>query len=161
MKLRPTIFLSGVSSEFGSFRDAVEVEVQKKGCFAENQSSFGIDYRAVEEMLRRRISDADAVIHLVGFRFGAEPKDRPADKPRRSYTQMEYDIARELEKPVYVFMSSDAVVRDTPNTDEQLEDADLAALQFAYRQMLQNADDLFYLFGNKVELCQLVASISI
>jgi hypothetical protein len=34
MKLRPTIFLSGVSIEFGSFRDAVEVEVQKKDCFA-------------------------------------------------------------------------------------------------------------------------------
>jgi len=71
MKLRPTIFLSGVSSEFASFRDAVEVEVQKKGCFADNQSSFGVDYRTVEEMLRRRISDADAVIHIVGYRFGA------------------------------------------------------------------------------------------
>jgi len=76
MKLRPTIFLSGVSSEFASFRDAVEVEVQKKGCFADNQSSFGVDYRTVEEMLLRRISDADAVIHIVGFRFGAEPKDQ-------------------------------------------------------------------------------------
>src|ERR1041385_3332545 len=118
MKLRPTIFLSGVSSEFGSFRDAVEVEVQKKGCFAENQSSFGADYRTIEEMLRRRISDADAVIHIVGFRFGFEPKDRPADKPRRSYTQMEYHIARELEKPIYVFLSSDALVCDTPGPEE-------------------------------------------
>src|SRR4029078_4684811 len=112
MKLRPTIFLSGVSSEFGSFRDAVELEVQMKGCFAENQSSFSVDYRTVEEMLRRRISDADAVIHIVGFRFGAEPADRPADMPRRSYTQMEYDVARELGKPVFVFLSSDATVRD-------------------------------------------------
>src|SRR5215216_6335310 len=123
MKLRPTIVLSGVSSEFGSFRDAVEVEIQKKGCFAENQSSFGVDYRTVEEMLRRKLQDADAVIHIVGFRYGAEPKDRPAGKPRRSYTQMEYDIARELEKPIYVFLSSDAAVRDTPSADEQPEDA--------------------------------------
>jgi hypothetical protein len=29
MKLRPTIFLSGVSSEFASFRDAVEIEIVK------------------------------------------------------------------------------------------------------------------------------------
>jgi len=133
MKLRPTIFLSGVSSEFGSFREAVEVEVQKKGCFAENQSSFGVDYRTVEEMLRRRINDANAVIHIVGFRFGAEPKDRPADKPRRSYTQMEYDIARELEKPLYVFLSSDATIADASGTD----DAEATALQLAHRQAIQ------------------------
>ena len=35
MKSRPTIFLSGVSHEFGSFRDAVENEIEMKGCFAE------------------------------------------------------------------------------------------------------------------------------
>src|ERR1041385_2261424 len=112
MKLRPTIFLSGVSNEFASFRDAVEVEVQRKGCFADNQSSFGVDYHTVEEMVRRRLHDADAVIHIVGFRYGGEPKDRPAGKPRRSYTQMEYDIARELEKPVYVILSADAAICD-------------------------------------------------
>src|ERR1043166_653745 len=134
MKLRPTIFLSGVSSEFGSFRDTVEVEVQKKGCFAENQSSFGVDYHTVEEMLRRRITDADAVIHIVGFRFGAEPRDRPADRPRRSYTQMEYDIAREVDKSVYVFLSSDATVVDTVGKD----DAEATALQLAHRQAIQN-----------------------
>ena len=155
MKLRPTIFLSGVSTEFGSFRDAVEVEVQKKGCFAENQSSFGVDYRSVEEMLRRRISDADAVIHIVGFRFGAEPKDRPADQPRRSYTQMEYDIARELEKSVYVFLSSDATVADALGTD----DAEATALQLAHRQAIQDDKPLYYFFKDKAELCKLAGEI--
>ena len=38
MKSRTTIFLSGVSHELGSFRDAVETEIQKKGCFPENSS---------------------------------------------------------------------------------------------------------------------------
>lgn len=155
MKLRPTIFLSGVSSEFGSFRDAVEVEVQKKGCFAENQSSFGVDYHTVEEMLRRRINDADAVIHIVGFRFGAEPKDRPADKPRRSYTQMELDIARELEKPVYVFLSSDATIADALDTD----DAETSALQLAHRHMIEDTNSLFYFFNDKAELCKLAGEI--
>src|SRR6185369_1390123 len=132
MKLRPTIFLSGVSSEFASFRDAVETEVQKKDCFPLNQPSFGVDYRTIEEILRRNIGEADAVIHIVGFRFGFEPKDRPPDKPRRSYTQMEYDIARELNKPVYVFLSADATVRDT-NPGEQPDDAEAIQLQLAHR----------------------------
>jgi hypothetical protein len=32
MKTRPTIFISGVSHEFGSFRDVVEKEIEMKGC---------------------------------------------------------------------------------------------------------------------------------
>lgn len=157
MKLRPTIFLSGVSSEFASFREAVEVEVQKKGCFAENQSSFGVDYRTVEEMLRRRIGDADAVIHIVGFRFGFEPKDRPDGKPRRSYTQMEYDIARELEKPVYVFLSSDASVCDAAGE----EDPEVTALQLAHRQAIKSTNNLRYTFKDKDELRHLAAEIDV
>jgi hypothetical protein len=46
MKSRPTLFLSGVSHEFGSFRDAVENEIEMKGCFAENQP----DYRTAGEI---------------------------------------------------------------------------------------------------------------
>jgi hypothetical protein len=94
MKTRPTIFISGVSHEFGSFRDAMENEIEMKGCFAENQPGFSPDYRTVEEMLRRRLHDSGAVIHIVGFRFGAEANQRPAGALRRSYTQMEFDIAR-------------------------------------------------------------------
>ena len=161
MKLRPTIFLSGVSSEFRSFRDAVEIEVQKKDCFPLNQSSFGVDYRTIEEILRRNIGDADAVIHIVGFRFGFEPKDRPPDKPRRSYTQMEYDIARELEKPIYVFLASDAAVRDTPPADEVPEDAEATALQFAHRETIKSTNNLRYSFKDKDELCHLAAEIDV
>ncbi|HXF39331.1 MAG TPA: hypothetical protein VN687_06430 [Blastocatellia bacterium] len=44
MKLRPTIFISGVSHEFGFFRDAVENEVEMKGCFADQ--AIAEDYTA-------------------------------------------------------------------------------------------------------------------
>lgn len=159
MKSRTTIFLSGVSHELGSFRDAVETEIQRKGCFAENQPSFAPDYRTVEEMLRRRLHDSDAVIHIVGFRFGAEPKQRPSGVARRSYTQMEFDIAREMRKPVYVFLSSDASLRDAPSPDEKPEDQDVSALQLAHRGDVQGADHLYYFFKDKAELCRLVAGI--
>ena len=158
MKLRPTIFLSGVSSGFASFRDAVETEVQKKGCFPLNQPSFGVDYRTIEEILRRNIGEADAVIHIVGFRFGFEPRDRPSDKPRRSYTQMEYDIARELNKPVYVFLSADASVRDA-NPGEQPEDAEAVQLQLDHRQCLEQSNNIRYSFQAKTDLCLRAANI--
>ena len=159
MKPRTTIFLSGVSHEFGSFRDAVEVEIQKKGCFADNQPGFAPDYCTVEEMLRRRLYDCDAVIQVVGFRFGAEPNQRPASVPRRSYTQMEFDIAREMQKPVYVFLSNDASLRDPPKPDEAPEHADLVALQLAHRQPVQGTNHLYYFFKDKAELCRLAAEI--
>jgi tetratricopeptide (TPR) repeat protein len=160
MKPRPTIFLSGVSSEFASFREAVEVEIQKKGCFVENQSSFATDYRTVEAMLRQKLSEADAVIHIVGFRYGAEPKQRPAEAPRRSYTQMEFDIAREFDKPVYVCLSENAGVRDAANPDETPEDAELSTLQAAHRDAVRASDHLYYGFKDKEELCRLAAAIS-
>lgn len=159
MKPRPTIFLGGVSHEFGYFRDAVETEIQKKGCFAENQTSFAPDYRTVEEMLRRKLQDADAVIHIVGFRFGAEPNERPLDRPRRSYTQMEFDIAREMQKPLYVFLSRDASIRDAPKPEEQPEDAETTALQLAHRDNVQKSNHLYYFFKDKAELCKLAAEI--
>ena len=159
MKPRTTIFLSGVSHEFGSFRDAVEVEIQKKGCFADNQPGFAPDSRTVEEMLRHRLCDCDAVIHVVGFRFGAEPNPRPASVPRRSYTQMEFDIAREMQKPVYVFLSNDASLRDPPKPDEAPEHADLVALQLAHRQAVQGTNHLYYFFKDKAELCMRAAEI--
>jgi len=159
MKTRPTIFISGVSHEFGSFRDAVENEIEMKGCFAENQPGFPPDYRTVEEMLRPRLHDSDAVIHIVGFRYGSEPNQRPADALRRSYTQMEFDIARELQKPVYVFLSADAAVRQPPTPNEQPEDAELASLQLAHRDAAQQTNHLYYFFKNQAELCKLVAEI--
>ncbi len=158
MKLRPTIFLSGVSSEFASFRDAAEIEIQKKDCFPLNQPSFETDYRTIEEILRRKIGEADAVIHLVGFRFGFEPKDQPPEKPRRSYTQLEYDIARELNKPVFVFLSADASVRDA-NPGEQPEDAEAVQLQLAHRQALEGSNNVRYSIRDKNELCRYVAGI--
>lgn len=159
MKARPTIFLSGVSHEFGSFRDAVEIDIQKKGCFAENQPSFPPDYRTVEDMLCRKLQDADAVVHVVGFRFGAEPNQRPEQAPRRSYTQREFDVAREMQKPVYVFLSTSASIRDEPKPDEKTEDDEATALQLAHREAIQKANHLYYFFRDKAELCTLVAEI--
>jgi hypothetical protein len=46
-------------------------------------------------MLRDLIGRCDAVIHLAGFYYGAEPQQRPPRQQRRSYTQIEYERIRE------------------------------------------------------------------
>lgn len=82
MKSRATLFLSGVSHEFASFCDAVENEVEMKGCFAENQPGFPPDYRTVEEMLRRKLNDSDAIVGCTNI--SARP--RRTSLTRRSKT---------------------------------------------------------------------------
>jgi hypothetical protein len=65
MKPRTTILLSGVSHELGSFRDAVEIEIQRKWCFADDQPGFAPDERTVAEMLRRKEESGDAEAALL------------------------------------------------------------------------------------------------
>jgi hypothetical protein len=80
---------------------------------------------------------------------------------------MEFDIAREMSKPVYVFLSNDASLRDPPKPDEAPEEApdeapehaDLVALQLAHRQAVQGTNHLYYFFKDKAELCTLAAEI--
>jgi hypothetical protein len=49
--------------------------------------------------LRSLIAPCDAVIHLAGFYYGAEPSQRPSGEPRRSYTQIEYDRQSSAYRP--------------------------------------------------------------
>ena len=58
-------------------------------------------------MLRSLIGRCDAVIHLAGFYHGTEPPQRPPGEPLRSYTQIEYDVARKLGKPIYLFLATE------------------------------------------------------
>jgi hypothetical protein len=76
------------------------------GCFAIEQTNFEPDYRTLLEMLETRIAQCDAVIPIVGVRYGAapDPASVPEGGTRRSYTQMEVEIARKLGKKLYVFL---------------------------------------------------------
>jgi hypothetical protein len=156
MKERPTIFVSAVSSEFGSFRLAVRDVLLAKDVFPIVQDHFPPDYLEVREMLTEKIRESDAMICLSGFVFGAEPKNRPAEKPRRSYTQLEYDIARELKKPVYLFLSDD---KTRPSNSSVDEDEEKRRLQLEHRSALMGGDQGWSQFASKEDLKNLVAQI--
>ena len=46
------------------------------GCHPVEQTNFPPDYRTVRDMLRKKILDCDAVIHVAGECYGAEPVQR-------------------------------------------------------------------------------------
>src|SRR5437016_14550571 len=87
------VFISATSKDLGTVRELVKQALLTMGCMPVEQGNFPPDYRSVGEMIEHKIDRCEAVIHIVGLRFGAEPN--PASLPegatRRSYTQMEAD----------------------------------------------------------------------
>ena len=119
----PKVFISATSGDLRTIRQVVKEALLTIHCHPIEQTNFEPDWRTVEQMLRGRIEECQALIHIAGLRYGAEPDPatRPADTTRRSYTQMEYDIGRELQKErgdgrfrVYTFICPHEFPYDTP-----------------------------------------------
>ena len=125
MAVTPRIFVSATTGDLRSHRATVAAALRKLESHAIVQDDWPPDYQTVEQLIRRRIRDSDAVIHLVGLRYGAEPRELPPGVPRRSYTQMEYHIARELKKPVYLFVLPENFPYDQSVPEEGEEQASL------------------------------------
>ena len=92
------IFISASSADLRSFRKQVSTWVVDMGWYPVVQDYFAPDDTTVTEMLRKKIKSCDAVIHIVGQCYGSEPRSTSIDKPRRSYTQLEADMARKMRK---------------------------------------------------------------
>src|SRR6266576_1107305 len=103
------VFISATSKDLGTVRELVKQALLTMGCMPIEQTNFPPDYRSVRDMIEEKIAACEAVIHIVGIRYGAEPDPStlPEGAARRSYTQMEADIARQLGKKLYLFVCSE------------------------------------------------------
>src|ERR1035438_983531 len=145
---RPEVFISATSADLRSCRHLVKEALLTLGCVPVEQTNFPPDYRTVRNMVRTKIATCDAVVHLAGECFGAEPSKRDATTPRRSYAQMEYDIARELKKPIYAFVCGEGFPYDShlPEDDEKQQ------LQEAHRAILLSSETLRYKVRSPADL---------
>lgn len=135
---RPEVFVSATSSDLRTCRQLVKEALLTLGCVPVEQTNFPPDHRTVREMLRAKIAASDAVIHIAGICFGAEPLTRGPKEPRRSYTQLEFDLARELRKPLYVFVCSEDFAYDPHPAEDELH----RELQLAHRAALGTTETL-------------------
>lgn len=99
-------------------------------------------------MLRGRIENCQALIHIAGMRYGAEPDPAtlPPGTARRGFTQMEYDIGRTLQRErgdhgfrVYTFVCPPDFPYDRVGKDGGLlpaEDDTLRRMQKKHRAAL-------------------------
>src|SRR6202162_1189705 len=102
MRARTEVFISATTRELHSYREEVKNALLTLGIFPIEQTNFRLAHGQLTAKLRSFIARCDAVIHLAGFSYGAEPSHRPSGEPRRSYTQIEYDVARELRNPLFL-----------------------------------------------------------
>ena len=145
---RPEIFVSATSQDLHTCRQLIKEALLTLGCMPVEQANFPPDARTVREMLRVKITACDAVVHVAGEVYGAEPSARDPAEPRRSYTQLEYELATELGKPVYVFVCGTGF----PYDEHPPEDAERQALQQQHRARLQKSDHIYTPVGSRDEL---------
>lgn len=151
------VFISAVTRELGSVRKLVKKGLEDNDYHAVEQDSFPPDYRKLVDKLRGRIASCDAMVHIAGHCYGSEPISRPEGEPRRSYTQLEYDLAVELGKPVYVFLTGDGFPTD-PHTPEEFI---LTQLQLAHRERLTSTGHDYCRPATREELDQKIRSLQL
>ena len=142
MTTPPQVFISAASGDLRSVRQIVKEALLTINCHPIEQTNFEPDWRTVEGMLRAKIEGCQALIHIAGLRYGAEPDPAtlPADATRRSYTQMEYHLGRQLQAErgdagfrVYTFICPETFPFDA---EPDVESDELRALQREHRQLL-------------------------
>src|SRR5271166_625677 len=149
------VFISAVTRELGSIRMLVKKGLEDNDYHAVEQTNFPPHYRDLIDKDRERIKTCDAVIHIVGHCYGTEPTKRPDDAPRRSYTQLEYDVALELGKPIYVFLLGD----NFPTDPHDPEPSEFQELQEAHRQHLTSTGNDYNPTASVEQLDQKVRSL--
>lgn len=150
------VFISSTSADLGSYREAVKEFLLARGDIQPvEQNSFDPDYRKVRTILNTTIADCDAVICLVGFVYGQEPGRFDFGERRRSYSQMEYDIAKRRHKPLYVFIATPLCQLD----DQPYEDKKKEELQHEFREEILRNEEIFYDFSSVNELVSRVSEI--
>ncbi len=132
MSARPRIFVSAVSKELGSARQAVAKTLIFLGYEPEWQELFGTEQGDVKEMLRRKIDTCQGFIQLTGQRFGFGPTNPESDEHAVSYTQYELHYARERALKVWPVILAEEFPADAPNDESEAQRQN----QRRYRQSL-------------------------
>lgn len=148
MALAPSIFISATSSDLHSARDVVAKILTAMGYTPVWQDMAATDAGNLSEVLRSWIKPCTAVIQLVGFRYGAEPRQPDPTFGRASYTQLEALYAEQIKKRViYIFLPE-----DFPTDACQPESPEKVQLQADYRQRLKDSGVLRHSASSPLEL---------
>jgi tetratricopeptide (TPR) repeat protein len=154
------VFISATTHDLQSYRKLVTSWAKSKGYIPVVQEDFPAyphDY-SVKDVLRENLSSCDAVIHLAGLYYGAEPTGYVSPESRRSYTQLEYDLAKILRRQLFVLIASEDYEPDEPITNQS---QDHYQFQRQHRQRIRDSGGMRYPFSNHEQLSQQLQKIEV
>lgn len=167
MTFTPKVFISATSSDLREIREIVKEALLSRQCLPVVQEHFRPDYRTVADMLKHTIADCHAVIHIAGLRYGAEPdpSSLPSGTPRRSFTQMELDLARaNKSQKVFTFVCSEDFPFATEEPDGsplQEEPQELTRLQQEHRKQLLGQPEVYHQVARPEDLAARIREIDL
>ncbi len=156
------VFLSAVSSEFGSARDGLAADLRARGLLVHVQSDFRQEAEADSTLskLQLYITTCDAVVCILGRHSGSLPP-APSAAPFRhilptefseaSYTQWEFFFARHHGRRQSIYVAGDPYRADRPDDSG---DVGLQGRFLDYVIGRHDFDRTF--FANEDQLCRAV-----
>lgn len=101
------VFISSTLKDLERYRADLTDALNRAGVEVVRQEAFVSPSEIATEEIKAEIEKADALILIVGHRYGTIEKTSG-----KSYTELEFELARNLDKPVLAFLQSDdALVR--------------------------------------------------
>ena len=149
------IFISATSRDLASVRRAVKDRLVTLGYLPFEQAHFGLHPGTIDSLLRDKIEQSDAVIHIVGEMYGLGPPTNGSQP--RSYSQIEYDLAREFGKPLFLIVCDEKFPFDSHET----EDNQKRSLQQAHRDAILRGDHKYDVVSNGAEIEALLGTLAL
>src|SRR5262249_20610524 len=101
------VFLSSTSLDLAAHRVRVHEDLERMNQFAVDMAQFGAGAADATSVSRREVASAEFVVLIVAWRYGFIPQGET-----RSVTEMEYEEARRLGLPIFVYLSDPATEAD-------------------------------------------------
>ena len=117
------IFLSSTSQDLSQYRDKVRDMVDALRSTTIRMESFGAKPDTPMEVCRQRVSECDALIVIVGHRYGWVPGVSEGGDGMKSITWWEVTWALAAKKPVYAFLVDPAATWNQQREQDLLIDA--------------------------------------
>ncbi len=107
MKQKLQIFVSSTYDDLIEERQAAVEAILKTGHIPAGMELFAADDKSQMEIIKDWISGSDIYMLILGARYGSIDKNSG-----KSYTELEYDFATQIKKPLFAIVMSEIWIKD-------------------------------------------------
>lgn len=100
------VFISSTYTDMIPYREAIQTALNRADCLSYGMERFGAQAIPPLDVCYRELEASQIYLCVLGMRYGSVDKSTG-----KSYTQLEYEKARELGKPTLVFLIDESKVK--------------------------------------------------